>query len=484
MRPARRFCGIMGALRQIAALAGAASLGACALGPDYAPPTPPEGAAAPLVSVSPAAESTAAIPDAWWRLYDDPVLDGLVDEAFKANADLKAAEANLAAARAIFEGVRIGLYPQTKVEAGGVYGRDPTTDEILEIGGHQPVSQWLFDSLVDVSYEVDLFGHVRRSIEAASDNAAAVAAVRDALRVTVAAETARAYAEICTLGEQVAVAERSLALVTREQEITRQRHDAGANSNFDVVRAEGLVAQVRSTIPPLEGQRRAALFQLASLLGRTPAKAPAQLQSCADPPHLAALMPVGDGAALLRRRPDIRRADRTLAAALAEIGVATADLYPRVSLTGFYGGISNRVETLGTADGLAWGIGPSISWSFPNMAGPLARLRQTKASAEAAMSEFDSVVLQALKETEQALALYSAELDHRAALAAAQEKARRAFDLASNEFAAGALSNLDLLTSEQTVIAADSAIAVSDAAVVQDQIAVFKALGGGWHTPP
>jgi outer membrane protein TolC len=151
MRPARRFCGIMGALRQIAALAGAASLGACALGPDYAPPTPPEGAAAPLVSVSPAAESTAAIPDAWWRLYDDPVLDGLVDEAFKANADLKAAEANLAAARAIFEGVRIGLYPQTKVEAGGVYGRDPTTDEILEIGGHQPVSQWLFDSLVDVS---------------------------------------------------------------------------------------------------------------------------------------------------------------------------------------------------------------------------------------------------------------------------------------------------------------------------------------------
>ena len=459
----------------------AGSLAGCTLGPDYAPPQPPQGAHAPFVSAVSAATTNAPTPDAWWRLYNDPALDDLIVEAFAANADLKAAEANLSAAYAVVEGARNGFYPQTTIEAAGVYGRDPVTNEILEIDHHQPFSQWVFDSLGRVSYEIDLFGRVRRSVEQAEDSAEAEAATRDAVRVTVAAETARAYADICVLGEQIDVAERSLALVTREQNITLQRHAAGANSEFDVVRAEELVAQVRSTIPPLEGQRRAALFELAALLGRTPSNAPTKVGTCVTPPRLTALMPVGDGAALLRRRPDVRRADRVLAASLAQIGIATADLYPRVSLTGFYGGVSDRIETLGTEPALAWGVGPSISWTFPNLAGPLARIQQARAGARAALAEFDGVVLESLKETEEALATYTAELDHHTALLAAQDRARRAYELASNSFRAGALSSLDLLTSEQTVVSADEAIAASDAAIVQDQIAVFKALGGGWQ---
>jgi NodT family efflux transporter outer membrane factor (OMF) lipoprotein len=467
--------GVVPTLALLGALAG------CAVGPNYRPPTPLAGATSPLVSVRPSAETVAQPPDDWWRLYDDAELEGLVQQAFAANADLAVAQANLSVARASLEAARNGLYPQTTTEAAAVYGRDPTTDEILEIGGHQPKTLWLFDDILDVSYELDLFGHVRRSVEAAHADTEAASAARDAVKITVAAETTRAYVQICALGEQLAVAHHSLDVVSREAEIIRQRHAAGAGSEFDVVRTEQLVAQTRSAIPPLEGQRRAAVFQLAAMLGRTPAQAPAEAEACASPPRLASLIPVGDGVGLLKRRPDVRLADRRLAAATARIGVATAELYPRITLTGFYGGGSADLSGLIAERGLVWGVGPAISWSFPNMAGPRARVHAAKAQAAGALAGFDSTVLQALKETEQALATYGAELDHHQDLVDAQAKAQRALDMAHGQYVAGSVSTLDLLTSEQVLVAADAAVAASDTALAQDQIAVFKALGGGWR---
>jgi NodT family efflux transporter outer membrane factor (OMF) lipoprotein len=458
-------------------------LGGCAVGPDYHPPTPADGADAALISRTPTAETTAEPPDEWWRLYHDARLDRLLQEAFTANTDLKAAEANLSAARAMLEAAKSGRYPQTKAEAAGTYGRDPITEEILELGGHRPENLWIFDALLDVSYEVDLFGHVRRSIEASRADTAADAAARDGIKITIAAETARAYAQICALGEEIAVARHSLDVVSRESDITLQRHEAGAASQFDVVRAQGLVAQVRAGIPPLEGQRQAALFQLAALLGRTPARTPTEVDACVTPPRLDALIPVGDGAALLKRRPDVRRAEWRVAAATARIGVATADLYPRIGLTGFYGGVSTQFDQLTTNSARAWGVGPSISWSFPNQSLPRARVAQAKAAAAAALAGFDGVVLQALKETEQSLATYGAELDRRQALADAEASAQKAFDLAQDQFAAGSLTYLELLITEQSLVAADAAAAASDAALAQDQVAVFKALGGGWRGP-
>lgn len=455
----------------------------CAVGPDYRPPVPAAGAQAPLISVTAAAESVSEPPDDWWHLYHDELLDRLLEEAFTANTDLRIAAANLSAARSVLESAKAGRYPQTAAEVGAKYGRDAATDEILEIIGHDPESIWLYDSILDVSYEVDLLGRVRRSIEAARADADAVAAARDSVKVTVAAETARAYAQICALGEELDVARHSLDVVSREAQITTHRNEAGANSQFDVVRAEGLVAQVRAGIPPLEGQRRAALFQLATLLGRTPSKAPTEAQACVTPPQLKELIPVGDGAALLKRRPDVRQADRRVAAATARIGVATADLYPKVTFNGLIGGVSTELNQLTTNKGITWALGPSISWTFPNQAGPRARVRQAKANTAAALAGFDAVVLQALRETEQALAGYGAELDRRQFLSEAQDRAHRAFDMAHDQFLAGALSNLDLLTTEQSLVAADASVAASDAALVQDQIAVFKALGGGWRAP-
>jgi NodT family efflux transporter outer membrane factor (OMF) lipoprotein len=457
----------------------------CRVGPDYRPPAPPEGANAPLVSLDTSAETASPPVDAWWHLYQDARLDQLIADAFSANTDLAAAEANFSGARAQLAAARAGRYPKTTIELAGIYGRDATTDEILEIDGHKPETVWVLEDAFQAAYEVDLFGRVRRNIEASSANTQAAAAARDSLKVVVAAETARAYAQVCTLGEQLAVARHSLEVVSREADITVHRHEAGANSDFDVVRAQGLVAQTRSAIPPLEGQRRAALFQLTALLGRTPAQAPTDVEACVTAPHLPALIPVGDGADLLKRRPDVRQAERALAAATARIGVATADLYPKISLIGQYGGAGFTASTLTSNDGLVWGIGPTISWNFPNQALPRARVRQAKAGAAAALASFDSVILTALKETEQSLAIYASAMNNREALAAAQDKAHQAFTMAHDQFLAGSLSNLDLLSTEQSLIAADAAVAASDAALTQYQIAVFKSLGGGWgYTNP
>jgi NodT family efflux transporter outer membrane factor (OMF) lipoprotein len=466
-----------------AAVAGVATflLISCHVGPNYRPPALPEGATAPLVTVNPAVETPTPPPDAWWHLYNDARLDTLVQEALQANRDLAAADANLTAARAAVAEVQARRYPSTDLSASAVRGRDPVTEEILELTARRPQTIWLYEDLFQVAYEVDLFGRIHRAIEAASANAESVAAARDSVRIVVAASTARSYAAICAVGEELDVARHSLQVVSREAAITDQRYKAGAGSELDVTRAQALVGQVRSSIPQLEGERQAALFELTAVLGRTPTNAPRELQKCVTPPRVASLIPVGDGRALLSRRPDVRQAERRLAAATAQIGVATADLFPTIHLIGFYGGAATEPSQLTTNLGLVWGLGPSISWSFPNQAGPRARVRQANASQAAALASFDSVILTALKETEQALARYSAELDRRQALSDAQSEIHRSFDIAHDEYVAGAVSSLDLLTTEQSLVALDAAVASSDASLIQLQIDVFKALGGGWH---
>jgi outer membrane protein TolC len=229
-------------------------------------------------------ETSAAPPDAWWRLYNDPRLDALVQEALSANQNLAAAEANFLAARAVVSAAGAARYPSTTIGGVGLYGRDATTDEILELGGQRPQTIWLLEDVFQAAYEVDLFGRVRRTIEVANANAESVAATRDGVRVLVAADTARAYAALCALGEELNVAHHSLDVVAHEADISVRRHEAGANSVYDVTRSQALVAQVRASIPGLEGQRRAALYELTALLGRTPAEAPNDVESCLVPP--------------------------------------------------------------------------------------------------------------------------------------------------------------------------------------------------------
>lgn len=459
-------------------------LSACAVGPNYHTPAPPPGARAPFVSLNSTLETAAAPPNAWWRLYSDPRLDSLVQQALTANRNLAAADANFAAALAAVSEVHAARYPATELTAEAVRGRDPVTDEILELGGHRPQNIWRYEDVFQAAYEVDLFGRVHRAMEAVSANAEAAAAARDDVRVVVAADTAQAYASICALGEQLNVSRQSLQIVRQEASISEQQFQAGAGSRFEVARAQALVAEVGATIPPLEGERQAAIFELTALLGRTPTRAPRGLEACVLPPHLTSLIPVGDAEALIRRRPDVREAERRLAVATADIGVTTAALYPDIHLLGFYGGAATEVNLLTTNPGKIWGIGPSITWSFPNQAGPRARVREAKAYQVAALAHFDSVVLTALKETEQALTSYGAALAHRQALSDAQQKIRQSFQIARDGYAAGSTSYLDLLTTEQSLVAINGEVAASDAQLIALQIDLFKALGGGWDTAP
>src|SRR5258708_39900341 len=185
MHPRGNLFPSMARMRGLGLAFASATLLGCTVGPRYKAPVPLDGAQGPLVSLSPTAETGAQPPDEWWQLYHDALLDQLLQEAFTANNDLKAAEANLSAARAVLEAVRAARYPNTTLEAGGIYGRDPITDEILELSGHRPANTWVFDTILDVSYEVDLAGHVRRSIERSRADAAAAAASTDALKITV-----------------------------------------------------------------------------------------------------------------------------------------------------------------------------------------------------------------------------------------------------------------------------------------------------------
>jgi len=456
-----------------------APLSACAVGPNYRPPTLPPSAARPFASTQPAAATSEPLPANWWRLYDDPVLDRLVGEALVKNQDLKVAAANLAYAQGLFGEARVNLLPSTGLSAGADYGR-----AAARTPGPRPEAGWTYSAGFTASYEVDLLGRVRRVIEAARGNAQAVQAAEDAVRVSVAAGTAQAYAQACGFGEELASARQSLQVAQQTYDITLVQRNAGAISDFDLARAATSLEQARAAVPAIDGQRRNALFELAALLGRTPSEVPAEAAACATPPRIVTAMPVGDGAALLKRRPDVREADRQLAAATARIGVATASLYPQVSLGGSITDAAANTQGLKSPAAVAFSVGPLISWSFPNIGLARARIRESQAQASGALASFDSTVLQALKEAEQALSTYNAELARHAALAAADRQASEAFRLAQVQSTAGSLSFLDLLTTQAAYIQAQEALAGSDLALAADQVAVFRALGGGWENAP
>jgi len=459
------------------ALASCAMLAGCAVGPRFTPPATPPTAQGPFVSSDkPGAAVSAPLPARWWRLYQDPVLDSLVSEALVHNEDLKVAAANLAYARGLLEEARAGRFPTTDLTASGPgYGRSA-----FQVFENSPATT-AYSAGFTASYEVDLFGRIRRGIQAARANTEAVQAAEDVARVTVAGETAGAYADICGYGEQLDVARRSVQLVQETYDLTVAQRDAGALSDYDVAREGVILAQAQAAIPPLEGERRVALFTLAALVGKTPAQSPAEATACRVPPRLTQPLPVGDGAALLRRRPDLREAERQLASATYRIGVATADLYPTITLGGSVANGATTVGGLGNTSGATYNVAPGLNWTFPNILTARAHIHEAGAQASGALASFDGVVLQALKETESALATYGFELDHHVALAQARTTADEALRLADIQFKAGAVSFLDLITTEQTAVSADQAVAQSDQTISSDQVAVFQALGGGWE---
>lgn len=464
-----------------ASLLGFASLltlTACGAGPDYVRPQTAASAAAPFIGARSAAVTPDAPIDSWWQLYQDPVLDRLVADALTANKDLAVAQANLARARASLRLSRSDRLPQTQVGAGATYGRLPE--------GQRPAGaereDWSVDAGLSIAYEVDLFGRVSRSIEAARGDADAAAAALDTVRVAVAAETARAYADASSSAERLAVAQRTVDLLDQTVTLTSKRFDAGRTTRLDVSRASALRDQQRATLSPLRADRDAALFRLATLTGRTPADLPPEVGQRATTLRLDRPVPVGDGRALLARRPDVREAERRLAAATARIGVATADLYPRITLGGSIGSTGPSIADMFGGGPLRWLLGPLLSWSFPNQEANRAKIAGAEADAQAALATFDGTVLRALEETETALSRYAHELERREALTSARDEARVAAGISRAQLREGRTDFLVVLDAERTLADTEADLAASDARVATAQVDLFRALGGGWQT--
>jgi NodT family efflux transporter outer membrane factor (OMF) lipoprotein len=417
----------------------------------------------------------------WWRLFDQPALDRLVAEALAHNTDIRVAAANLQRARAILSEARSARLPTTdnsasftrqrsRVGGAGSTGA-PTTFNYYAVG-------------FDASYEVDLFGGVTRSIQAARRDAQASAAALDAARVSVAAETARSFAQACSFADQAQVARETTRLQDQTVELTKRLFDAGRNSRLEYAQAVALAEATRATIPGLEAERRAALYALAVLTGHPPAEVDPTAAECATTPRVKVAIPVGDGATLLRRRPDVRQAERSLAADTARIGVATADLFPKITLLGSAGLGAPKASQLDRSSSFNFSFGPLITWSFPNLFAARARLKQAKAQGDASLARFEGSVLNALKEVEQALARYAAELERNASLARADAASADAANLSRIRFNAGSDSFLQLIEAERTRADARAALAASNADVADAQVSLFKALGGGWENAP
>ena len=466
--------------RFLSAACATALLSACAVGPGAPEATLPPPASGAFIGQQLTTQvSPAEARSDWWRLYNDPVLDGLVLEALAENNELEAAAANLRLVRASLGETRAARLPSTTVGASGQYGRqsayavDPAATEALDEGE-------TYDAGLDVAYEIDLFGRVSSAIRAARADADAARAALEVVQITVAAETARAYADACSANARIEVTERTIGLQQETADLTQRLLDLGTGTGLDTARADAALQSTRATLPPLRAQRDAALFRLSTLTGVTPAEASRAARDCARPPQLSQPIPIGDGAALLARRPDVRRAERELAAAAARVNVAVASLYPTIQLGGSLGATAFDAADLGDDTAFRFNVGPLISWSFPNIAATRARIAQAEAGTDIALANFDQTVLVALQETETALSAYANELDRRAALTTARDRAADAVRLSRLRFDAGADSFLTLLDAQRTLAQADAALAASEAQVSNNQITLFKALAGGW----
>ncbi len=459
----------------------------CAVGPDYHPPkteVPPDwdGQAA-VTPAHPSKTTTNPVTLVeWWNAFNDPTLSSLMEMAMRANLDVRQAEARIRQARAARGVAGAPLWPQ--VDASAIYQRSQGSSEtggggaIATAGGLRE----LFQAGLDASWELDIFGGTRRGIEAATaDLKAAVEDRRDVL-ITLAGDVGTNYLNLRGFQQQIAIAQKNLAAQKKTADITHRRFEAGFVSRLDVANADAQVATTEAQIPILESSARAAIYSLGVLLGREPAALAKELSKESPIPPTPPEVPVGLPSDLVRRRPDIRRAEAQVHAATARIGVATADLFPRFFLTGSFGFSSNDLTRLGNlSNSKFWSFGPSVTW--PVFAGGRIRanIEVQNALEEQALVTYQKTVLTALQDVETALVAYAKEQEHRKSLAAAVASNRQAVDLAMKLYVAGKTDFLNVLNAQRSLFATEDALTQSTRTLGTNLIALYKALGGGWE---
>jgi len=461
----------------LAAATAVALAAACtAVGPDYEAPA----AEVPAAWSPPAGGGLVANPaelEGWWRRLDDPVLDDLVLRARDGGLDLKTALARVAESRALLAVAGADRLPT--VDATGAW-------EHRAESANTPVGEFFpdfgqYSVGFDAAWELDLWGRVRRSIEAAgADYQASLEDARD-VAVTVAAETAVAYVDLRAFQRRAEIARTNLALQDQTLDLVRARFEAGLVSESDLAQARTSVSTTRSRVPSFEAGVATARNRLCVLLGLTPGSLAPELAAAAPIPVPPDDVAVGVPADLLRRRPDVRRAERELAAETARIGVAQADLYPRLTLVGSLGLAAQSSADLFEDGSDTHRYGPSLRWNLFDSGRLSERVNAQDARAEQARLGWEQTVLSALEEAENAMSDFVREQERRAALSEAVSQARRAVELARTQYTEGLADFQTVLVAERALADLDDQLAVSDAAITTDLVSLYKALGGGWE---
>ncbi len=455
----------------------AAVLNACAVGPDYQTPATDAGQA--FVNAGTPEFSAQDVEVSWWKLFEDKDLSELVDQTLQHNRNLQAARANLREARALYLNAGLNLAPTVTSHAN--YTEQKRSVGALNNLNYAPRELKLYSAGFDAFWEVDFFGRVRRDVEASSDEVdAQEAGLRD-VGVSLIAEVARNYFELRGLQQQLAVAKKNAENQAQTLEITHVRLDSGRGTELDTSRATAQLDSTLALIPPLDNAIHQAMHRLSVLTGRLPGALTEKLSQPAPLPKIPKTINIGRPAELLRRRPDIRIAERALAAATARIGVATADLFPRVTFVGTLSLEASTLSGVGGAGSDAYSVGPRISWAALDLGRVYARIKAADARAEASLAEYEQTVLSALEETENALVNYNREQSRRELLTSAAQASIRAHELARLRFAEGVTDFLTVLDTELRLLQDQDRLAQSETATATALAALYKALGGGWE---
>jgi outer membrane protein, multidrug efflux system len=455
----------------------------CLVGPDYKEPKEamPEGFA-DLAATRPADGPAASQPSRltaekadfkrWWEKLNDPALTKLIEESINANLDLKLAESRLRQSRAERGVVAAGLWPSVDATAG--YNRSKFSGGP---GGGQDQYQAGFDAV----WEVDVFGGVRRGIEASdAEITAAVEDRRDVL-VSVTAEVALNYISLRMYQRQLEISRENLKTQERSLNLTEIKRQAGLISALDVANAQSLVSTTRAQIPTFETQVKQAIHALGVLLGKDPQALVPELVTSGPIPRVPMEIAVGLPSELLKRRPDIRRSEAQFHAATARVGVATADYFPKFTLTGSLGLEADRIAQMGNLSSSYWSVGPAATWNIFNAGKVSSNVEASKTIAEQSYLVYRQTVLTSLKEVGDALVAYANEQDRRTALAQAVAANQKAVDLSTILYANGETDFLNVLNAQRSLLASQDSLAQSDRTVATNLVALYKALGGGWE---
>ncbi len=466
-------------LKTLAVVSLLSTLAGCMVGPDYRAPTP----TVPAAWSAPAAPTAQAVDLArWWKTFNDPVLNSLIDRAIANNLTLKQAQAQLRQSRAQRGVAFATLFPTvdltsafTRSQASGANsGNDRRGPPQRNLPGNQ------YQMGLDAAWEIDIFGGNRRGVEAADAGVLASAEGLNATLVSVVAEVALDYVQLRGYQQQIAVAEENLKDQQKTADITRRRKAAGFVSALDIANADAVVASTQAEIPVLQTSARQTIYALSILLGRDPAALTNELSKTAAIPVGPPDVPTGLPSELLRRRPDILRAEALLHAANAQIGAATAGLFPKVNLVGSAGYQNSLSQYLTSWHSRYWSLGPSVDWQVFNAGSVLSNIEVQKALTEQAMLTYEQTVLTALQDVENALIASTNEEAHRKALRDAVADNKKAVDLSLQLYTAGEIEFLNLLDAQRSLLAAQNALVQSDTNVSTDLVALYKALGGGW----